>query len=54
VRQTELRVQQPQVVRDLGDGRHRGVWTRARGALLERNRGRHADHLIDVRARHGR
>ena len=54
VQLADLRVEQPQVVRDLGHRRDRGVGAAARRPLLERDRGRHAGHAVDVRPRQRR
>ena len=45
-----LAIEQAQVVRDLGHGGDRRVRARARGALLERDRRRHAAHASRRRA----
>ena len=54
MRDGDLRVEQAQVVRDLGDGGDRGARAGARRALLERDGGRNAGDGVDVGARHRR
>ena len=48
----DARVEQPQVVVDLGDGRHRRARVAAGGLLVDRDRGGQALDVIDVRLVH--